>query len=682
MRLPLAAALLLSAALPAARAAPTPAAPPRAAPSIGAHGMAQAAHEQPGAPHLSRVILSTGGVGYFEYAAQADGPAHIVLNVPIAQIDDLLASLVVLDPAGGTASVELPGRDDTDQAFAATPIGPDALASPLAYLNALRGTEVTVQGPRPMTGRILRAETVPETTGTHSQPRTRVTLLGAQGLQQFVLEDAGSVQVADPALRAGIDRALRAVQAQAGQTTRAVTIRLGDGGKRTVAIGYVAGAPLWKATYRLILNHAQARLQAWATLENQSGADWNGVSLTLQYGNPVAFRQALYRSYFVQRPEVPVEVLGHVLPDIDTRARHADALTPPRSAMAPAPSAAGVMLAKAAAAPPPPAAVAETGEETIFTLPHPIDLPAGHTLDVPILDQTVAAPRIGLVPFHQTHPLTAVRLRNDTPNALPAGVVTVYDTSTAGPTFAGDARLGGLPAGQTRLLSYARDLRTDIDMRQTPQPETVTAITAANGVLTYTVRSRQAIRFVLTAPVTEARDLELEIPRGGLGQTLSVAEGDAGPIQQTDTAWRVPVSLTPHQTRALTVYLDQPLSRTVALTDGDTAVIASIAGQDRLPPAAQAAIRHILDLRQQAARKAADVAALQKQMDGVLTDQDRLRKNLAVVTPADALRVRLVQALDASETQAEQLRKAIAEAETTAAKAHQTLTEAVSSLHL
>src|ERR1700733_11639629 len=62
---------------------------------------------------------------------------------------------------------------------------------------------------------------------------------------------------------------------------------------------------------------ATARLQGWATLENQSGSDWKNVALTLQYGNPVTFRQSLYRSYFVQRPEVPVEILGPDLPDID-----------------------------------------------------------------------------------------------------------------------------------------------------------------------------------------------------------------------------------------------------------------------------------------------------------------------------------------------------------------------------
>jgi hypothetical protein len=643
-------------------------------------GIAAAFAAEPPLPR--RVILSTGGVGYFEYEAAVDGDARVTLSVPLNQIDDLLKSLVVMDPAGGVASVTLPGRDDTGEAFGGTPFDPDALDSPIAYLNALRGTEVTVQGAKPMTGRILRAETVQQVTGSVSQPRTIVTLLGPDGLQQFVLEDANSVQVADASLRARINRALEALRAQAARAQRQVTIQLTGKGQRTVSIGYVAGAPLWKTTYRLLLDKGAptGRLQAWATLENQSGADWNGVALTLQYGNPVAFRQALYRSYFVQRPEVPVEVLGHILPDIDTRARVLQAPAAPAPAMA---FPMGAAMAKAAAPePPPPSQVEETGEETIFTLPKPIDLQAGHSLDVPILDESIKTPRIGLVPFGKPHPLTAVKLTNDTDNSLPAGVMTIYDTTASGPSFAGDARLGGLPAGQTRLLSYANDLRTDIETKQNAQPDIVTSVSIANGVLAYTERSRQAIQIAMTAPARESRDLLLELPRGGLDQTLSFADGKTTPAEETATAWRVAVSLKPKETRTLTAYLDQPISRSVALIDGDEAIMVFIAGQDRLDPAARAAIRKVMDLRQDEAGKAANAAALRKQMSDVLVDQDRLRKNLTAVTQGDALRNRLVQALDASETQAEQLRKAIGSADAEVAKAHKVLADAVAALKI
>jgi hypothetical protein len=645
---------------------------------------------------LKHVMLSSGGVGYFEYAADIDGDAALGLDVPLGQVDDILKSLVVFDSGGGVAGVELPGRDNTVQAFGDAPFGPEALKSPTAYLNALSGTEVTVQGPRPMTGRIVSAEPETQTTDKVSTQRTRVTLLSADGLRQFVLEDADTVQVTDPRLRSRIEQALESLRRDASQTTRHLTIRLKGQGKRSVAVGYVAGAPLWKATYRLMLApapSATARLQGWATLENQSGADWKGVTLTLQYGNPVTFRQALYRSYFVQRPEVPVEILGHVLPDIDTRAR--DAV---QTAMAPAPAPPPVMApgfagilrqksrsepARAAemAAPADAAQTVESAEETIFTLAQPVDLQSGHTANVPIVDRDFPAPRIDLLPFQQTHPLAAVRLRNDDTRSLPAGVLTIYDQSN-GASFAGDARLGGLPAGESRLLSYAQDLRTTAETKLSSQPDTFLAFSVADGVLSYTLRVRQVVHIGITAPVKETRDLLLEIPRSDGEQTLTMDDGKTHATEQTATAFRIALTLAPGETRSVTAWLDQPMRRTEALVDGDDDILQSIIGADKLNPAGRAALNHVLDLRRDEARKQAEVARQRSLLDNLQQDEDRIRKNLAAVTSADPLRARLTKALDADETKIDQLRTAIDQAEAEADKSHRALADAVTTLHI
>ncbi|HET6197145.1 MAG TPA: hypothetical protein VFE12_15390, partial [Acetobacteraceae bacterium] len=306
---------------------------------------------------LKRVMLSSAGVGYFEYEAEVDGPATLGLDVPLEQVDDVLTSLVVFDSVGGVGTVELPGRDSTRTNFGNVPFGPEALRSATDYLNSLQGVEVSVQGPRPMTGRIVRAERVTETLPTvPGQPpaaaqRTRVTLLGAEGMRQFVLEEADSIQVSDPDLRARIGQALDSLRREANQSLRHVTLRSTGSGHRTVRVGYVAAAPLWKASYRVVLpakDGDPARLQGWAVLENQSGANWDGITLTLQYGNPVTFRQAIYQSYYVQRPEVPVEILGRILPNVDTRARPADFV-----AQKAAPAPAGARSLAVPAAPPP-----------------------------------------------------------------------------------------------------------------------------------------------------------------------------------------------------------------------------------------------------------------------------------------------------------------------------------------
>jgi hypothetical protein len=646
---------------------------------------------------LKRVMLSSAGVGYFEYETEVDGPATLSLDVPLDQVDDVLTSLVVFDSTGAVGTVELPGRDNTRANFGNVPFGPEALRSTVDYLNSLQGVEISVQGPRPMSGRIVHAERVAEARpGPAGQPqptvqRTRVSILGADGLRQFVLEEADSIQVADLDLRARIGQALESLRREANQSLRHVTLHSTGDGHRTVRVGYVAAAPLWKASYRLVLpakDGDPARLQGWAVLENQSGANWDGIALTLQYGNPVTFRQAIYQSYYVQRPEVPVEILGRILPSVDTRARPVEpamqkAASPPAGAArmlaAPAPPRASMPQQEVMAQAADQAQAAEGVEATIFQLATPVVLAAGHTASVPIIDRTIPAERVDLAAPSDMHPLSAIRIINDTGASMPAGVLTLYDTSGAA-TFAGDARLGGLPAGERRLLSFAQDLRTTVERNSTGET-TLASLTAAQGVLHITTRQREVLRVTITGPANEPRRVLVEIPRDG-DRTLTLEGGPIPGVEETATAWRVPISLKPGEVRKLTATIDRMEREETALLADDAAVVVRLLNGQTLTPAARTALQRLASLRQDEAARRATVDQLKAQQAAILQDEDRIRRNLAAVAANDALHARLTRALDADETKLEQLNQAIEQANAAADKAHQVLVEAAGSLRL
>lgn len=660
---------------------------------------------------LKRIMLSSAGVGYFEYEAAVEGPATLGLDVKLDQVDDVLKSLVVFDDAGGVGGIELPGRDDAREAFGDVPFGPEGLVSPLAFLNSLRGVEVSVEGPRPMTGRILRAEVVAEPPAVPNTPaaqRTRVTLLTEGGLRQFVLEDSDAVQVADPALRARIARALAASKRERAADVRHITIHSTPStgtGARTVRVSYVAAAPLWKASYRLVLPPAgidpataKARLQGWATLENATGTDWSDVALSVQYGNPVTFRQAIYRSYYVTRPEVPVEVLGRLLPNVDRRARDAalDAAKATPVPMPPVPAPAPMQreaegrtalggmfrgqiqdvtpmtVADGAGQ----AAVEEGAEETVFAFATPVSLAAGHSASVPILDGDVPASRVSLAAPDGAHPLAAVRVGNDTGASLPAGVLTLYDANGRAP-YAGDARLGGVPAGETRMLAFAQDLRTAAEWRH-EDTQVLVAVTAARGVLRATKRNRRVSHAVLTAPAQEGRRVLVEVPKQA-GSTL--APGLAKPVEETAVAWRFAVDLKPGETQTLSYALDRDEEEEIAMLEGVDELVA-VSGLPGLSAPARAALERIAGLRAAEAARTAERDRLNTQREAVEADEQRLRDNLGAVQPGDALRTRLVRQLDADETRHAQLAAAIEAADAAVDKAHGALVEAVGALKL
>jgi hypothetical protein len=649
---------------------------------------------------LKRVMLSSAGVGYFEYSAEVDGPASLGLDVPLAEVDDVLKSLVVFDDAGGVGGIELPGHDQAHSAFGQVPFGPEGLESPLAYLNSLQGVEISVEGPRPMHGRLMRAELVQEVAGRPgvggtgvTQQRTRVSVLTDDGLKQFVLEESEAVQVADPALRARIGQALAALKRESGQDSRHITIRTAGAGHRVIRVGYVAVAPLWKASYRMVLPpvgadtaHSTARLQGWATLENDSGTDWAGVSLTLQYGNPVTFHQAIYRSYFVDRPEVPVEILGRLLPDVDTRARAllgslraGGNYAPSANSMsmvtaAPPPAAAPAPYRTAMAAPAEPVAAAEGAEETVFPLATPVSLAAGHSASVPILDRKLPAERVDVARADEAHPRAAIRVRNDTKQSLPAGVLTLYDDQADAP-YAGDARLGGLPAGEARLLEYAQDLRTNVLWRHRSDRALV-SLKAVAGSLQIRHRDREVTEVSVVAPVLEPRHVLVSLRKG---DERTISDGFPKPTEETDTEWRFALDLKADETRSLRLATDTMDGDSVAI-DQASDVLAVLTDVQAASDAVQAAVAHVAELRRQESASQDALGNLTADRDRLDAEEKRTRENLAATSAGDALHARLMRQLDADETRYGKLAEAIDAANVGVSAAHKALINAISGL--
>ncbi|WP_431855430.1 DUF4139 domain-containing protein [Azospirillum sp.] len=635
---------------------------------------------------LKRVLLSTGGVGYFEHEAEVAGDAELTLEVRRDQVDDVLKSIVVYDDKGGVGTIGLPGEEPLRELFRELPFGPEALESPTALLTALKGAEVRTAGSREIAGRLLSVteETAALPNGGGTTVRHRVTLMTPDGLQQVLLEDAESLRLADPALQAQVDSALAATAKHTARDRRSLTIRSTGEGPRTVRVGYVVAAPLWKATYRLTLPAGEAKagdLQGWAVLENMSGADWTGVDLTVVSGNPVTFRQALYTAYYVNRPEVPVEVLGRVLPRPDEGAVTMPMAAARSAEMAPPPPAPGATpVAKMAPAPTPrsaqPAAAegTEATTQVLFRYPQPVSAPNGSSLLLPIVARAVPAARLDLYqPATQPrHPLAAVRLDNDSGTGLPPGVLTLYERDGGTVSYVGDAQLAALPAGEQRLLSVAVDQKVRIDRAEQPS-QTLSRASIVDGVLHLTVTERQTTTYTVAGAAREPRTVIVEHPRRP-GWTLVEP---AGAREATPTAYRLPVEVPAGATVTLTAVAEQPRQEQVALTGLSSDRIAAYAASSELPPALREALGRVAALRTAVAERERRVGAVERERDEVIKDQARLRENLGPLPPNSDLARRTAAKMGEAETQLERLAKDLATARKDVDEARRTLADAV-----
>ena len=67
-----------------------------------------------------------------------------------------------------------------------------------------------------------------------------------------------------------------------------------DGKAHDLEVGYIASAPVWRPSYRLVVHKdGQADLQAWGIVQNLSGEDWTNVKLSLVAGAPLSFEAQL-----------------------------------------------------------------------------------------------------------------------------------------------------------------------------------------------------------------------------------------------------------------------------------------------------------------------------------------------------------------------------------------------------
>lgn len=69
-------------------------------------------------------------------------------------------------------------------------------------------------------------------------------------------------------------------------------------------ISYTVEAPVWKTSYRILLDDQTKRdavsestclLQGWANVDNISHEDWNDIGLSLVSGLPVSFVHGMYQ---------------------------------------------------------------------------------------------------------------------------------------------------------------------------------------------------------------------------------------------------------------------------------------------------------------------------------------------------------------------------------------------------
>ncbi len=647
---------------------------------------------------INKVVLYTAGVGYFQHEGKVTGDSTLALPFKTEQLNDVLKSLLVQDSGGGTISAaSYPSQNPLNMQLGSFRINLSGNPGMSGLVSQMRGQEVVVEAVgQSVTGTVVGVETRELVTDKGKQATGVMTLLAGGVLRQIELPAITGLRLTDAKLQDDFARALAVLATASSTDSKPVTLSLSGKGERSVRVGYVVSAPVWKVSYRLVLaDKGPATMIGWAIVDNQTQSDWKDVSLSLVSGRPLSFVQELYSPQYVNRPVVendfgpvvtaPMAESGAVMnlavaaaPMPTLRKSEARSMQNAQlgsgmardrldSAMAPAEEDKAKNFVGSIA---PTADAKNLGELFEYTVPT-VSIARQSSAMIPILSEPLEAMKIS---FYNTsnfdkNPLNGVYLVNKGTKFLPAGPVTVLE---GGGGFAGDARFDNLPPGQDRLLGYGIDLDVLMTTPGTKNESNLTSIKVSKGVVTrqYVMSVKQTYKAVSKAKADKV--LVIEQPK--LTPEWELVESDK-PWQTSPNFLRFKMDLKAGETKEFITTHRRTSNAVQAVGVDNYRDLLAVSSDSPLSEKVKGALAKAAEIEGRLHEAQNLEQTLTQQIAEFAPEQQRIRENMRTVNNNSELYGRLMKKLNEQETQIENLQEAKKKAMATEQATRQELAE-------
>ena len=260
---------------------------------------------------------------------------------------------------------------------------------------------------------------------------------------------------------------------------------------------------------------------------------------------------------------------------------------------------------------------AQAGELFQYVIKTPVSLARQKSAMLPIVSQNVEGEKVSIYneQVQAKYPLNGFRLKNTTSLHLMQGPITVFDANT----YAGDARMEDLAAGQERLISYALDIKTEVEPQGKAGPQDLVAVKIRKGTLlvtrkaveekTYLVRNRDQKKKAVLVEHPFRSDWELVEPKEATERTREV--------------YRFLVNVDPDKTQKLTVREQKQLSETMELVSTGPDVIAFYLKAKQVSPKVKQALEKVVSLRDALSKTTAEKNRREQRVNEISQEQSQ-----------------------------------------------------------
>jgi len=608
---------------------------------------------------VTKITIFSSGLAYYEHTGTLNGPAVINLPFKAEAVNDALKSLVLNDSTSTNPSVSYQSEQTLFQTLGSLKIDLSQSPDMAGILSGLRGTEIEISAPGPISGRIVGIEYRPQMSalgGVTHDPW--LSLYTDQGIKMFNLKDIAALNFKDPQINEDLKRALDLIVLSRNSRSRDLAVNLPGSGSRAVSVSYVIPAPVWKVSYRLDLGRdktgGKPLFQGWAIVDNDSDSDWNKVELSLVAGRPASFIQNLYPPYYLYRPVLPLAIAGTAAATSHDSG-YAGALADTTAAVpSPAPARAetqssermmrarempveaadyartdeydGGSKAGMAGGVIETAAGAAAGDQFEFTVKTPVSLDRRMSAMLPLVESPVEARRLlifsgtAAATGRSQHPRLGAELTNTSGMKLPAGPITVYD----GGTYAGDALIEFWNEGEKRLISFGEDLSVNAAVFDSNSRTTI-SVKISGGVMAINRSQEYNKTYTFHNTSAQIKSIMVEHP-----QTPNAVLESPPADEQTLSAYRFTMTLPPEREITLLVRESRPIMEKISLTHLRQDSFLFYMSSQEIPPPVQAALRQAVNLWNVVNAAEVAVTEAENRRSFLVHEQERVRKNIEV----------------------------------------------------
>ncbi|MBU0678470.1 MAG: DUF4139 domain-containing protein, partial [Verrucomicrobia bacterium] len=493
-------------------------------------------------------------------------------------------------------------------------------------------------------GRILGVETQTKRDDDVVVQEQLLTLAAGLGIQRISLDDIKQLDIVDDGVREDLQSALDVLADTLDTGRKNVRFGFRGEGKRKVRVGYLLETPVWKTSYRMVLDGQKAFLQGWAHVENTTDEDWENVAVSLVSGRPISFIQNLYDPIYVQRPEVQMNLYESVVPteyaadmvmadmeeadsSIGMQSKAMRGVFAGRPMVAAAPAGGGGRINAEAFERGAVSAASgrESGELFEYAIAEPITIARQKSAMLPIVNASVEAEALSIYneDVDARHPLNGMQLKNSSGLYLMQGPVTVFEDGI----YAGDARMPDTQIGEKRLLSYALDLATDVDKERDSDPEEIVSMKIVHGSLILKRKYVDKTTYKVRNKRDEDRTVLVEHPKRRMWDLVSPEKAK----EDTGDLYRFRMNLKAEKSSELLVQEQRLADQQVVLSNQRVSTIEIYLKQKAGSAKLQQSLKELVARQRELDRIESRREALERRLKEITQDQERVRQNMKTV---------------------------------------------------